>query len=125
MADVETRESYLDFINRYAGRMVTEAADARQPHPRFSERYRAADDAWRELHPDSEFGDEFKSLPERTSEPVPEPAPVAVDPVEIKECPAPGYRHPAGRSLVAEIAMALRGFAEGVRDAFLGDRGRG
>jgi hypothetical protein len=65
MADVETRESYLEFINRYANRMIAEAAEARKPHPRFSERYRAADDAWRELHPDSEFGHEFRSLPKR------------------------------------------------------------
>lgn len=59
----ESRAEYAKFSNAVAG-ALTEYAESEGHHrPRFSARYRTAARAWRTLHPDSEFGNEFGPWP--------------------------------------------------------------
>lgn len=72
MPEAETRTEYIEFSNAVAGALIEWAQVQGLPHPRFSDRYRIADHAWRALHPDSPFGDAFGPWPAR-AEVVPEP----------------------------------------------------
>lgn len=84
----ESREHYGRFVNAVAGAIIDYAEHTDGSYPLFSDRYRAADTAWRELYPDSEFGHEFGQWPDGA----------AVEPI---------LSEPPRRSLVREIASGV------------------
>lgn len=71
----ESREHYTAFTNAVAAEIIDYAEHTGQRYPLYDDRYRAADTAWRELYPDSEFGHEFGQWPGQPAAPelVPEP----------------------------------------------------